>query len=146
MFLFQCAGATGSMAATAVVCYINDQKLLLLSLKFPMKSSPCDSPSCVQAAFECDFSPPQSQRTCADRDFRRVRQCVHWETGRPFLLMCCNGLSECWQLLTRWPLTQASQAYFSPLINILTFQLMWLRFESGWRVGQPYTVARLPSM
>lgn len=74
VFLLQSTGATGSMAATAVICYIYYQKLLLLCLKYPMKSSPCDSPSCVQAAFECDFSPPQSQRTCADRDLRRVRQ------------------------------------------------------------------------
>ena len=25
-----------------------------------------------------------------------------------------NNSPECWQLLTRWPLTQASQAHFSP--------------------------------
>jgi hypothetical protein len=70
------------MAATAVICYINDQKLLLLCFIYPMKSSPCDSPSCVQAAFECPFS-PQSQRTCAERDLRSVRQWVHCDTGRP---------------------------------------------------------------
>jgi hypothetical protein len=29
MFLLEGAGATGAVAATAVVCYINDQKLLL---------------------------------------------------------------------------------------------------------------------
>ena len=28
------------------------------------------------------------------------------------------SLPVCWQLLTRWPLTHASQAYFSPSINI----------------------------
>lgn len=27
---------------------------------------------------------------------------------------------ECWQLLTRWPRTHASQANFSPLINMVT--------------------------
>lgn len=36
-----------------------------------------------------------------------------------FLLMCCRGLSVCWQLLTLWPRTHASQAYFSPLINMI---------------------------
>lgn len=40
-----------------------------------------------------------------------------------FLFMCCNGLSVCWQFVTRWPLTQASQAYFSPLINILLLEV-----------------------
>lgn len=39
--------------------------------------------------------------------------------------MCCSGLSECWQLLTRCPRTQASQAYFSPLINILAREVGW---------------------
>lgn len=32
--------------------------------------------------------------TCAERCFRRPRQCVHCDTGRPFLLMCCKGRSE----------------------------------------------------
>lgn len=35
-----------------------------------------------------------------------------------FLLICWRGRSECWQLLTRWPLTHASHAHFSPAINI----------------------------
>lgn len=62
---------------------------------------------------------PQSHFTWADRDLRIVLQCAHCDTGRPFLLMCCSGRSECWQLLTRCPRTQASQAYFSPSISIL---------------------------
>lgn len=98
---------------------------------------------------------PQSHFTWADRDLRMVLQCAHCDTGRPFLLICCNGRSgevalvsstfsqnrnsapgglsggrrrqqaliiyipECWQLLTRCPRTQASQAYFSPSISIL---------------------------
>lgn len=30
-----------------------------------------------------------------------------------------NHSPWCWQLLTRWPLTQASQAYFSPLMSMV---------------------------
>lgn len=36
---------------------------------------------------------PQSHFICADRDLRIERQCAHWETGRPFLLMCWSGRS-----------------------------------------------------
>ena len=42
MFLLQSAGATGAVAATTVVCYINDQKLLPLCLKHPTKAHPED--------------------------------------------------------------------------------------------------------
>lgn len=36
---------------------------------------------------------PQSHFIWADRDLRIERQCAHWETGRPFLLMCWSGRS-----------------------------------------------------
>jgi hypothetical protein len=48
-----------------------------LSLPLPKTGSPEESPSCVQAPLWWVFSPPQSQRTCAERDLRRVRQWAH---------------------------------------------------------------------
>lgn len=39
-------------------------------------------------------------------------------------------LPECWQLLTRWPRTQASHAYFSPSIIILAGGLLKLIVEA----------------
>lgn len=50
---------------------------------------------------------------------------------RTFLLICCRGLSACWQLLTRWPRTHASQAYFSPLINMSMSRLGLLALEES---------------
>jgi len=66
----------------------------------------------------CVFS-PQSHLTCEERDLRIERQCWHCDTGLPFLLMCWSGRSWCWQLLTRCPLTQASQAHFSPSMSMV---------------------------
>jgi hypothetical protein len=46
--------------------------------------------------------------------------------------MCCRGRSECWQLLTRCPRTQASQAHFSPLMSMAGLDRpMTLRFADG---------------
>jgi hypothetical protein len=42
MFSFDSTGATGAVAATAVLRCINDQKLLLLNLGIPMKAHPED--------------------------------------------------------------------------------------------------------
>ena len=54
---------------------------------------------------------------------------------------CASHLPACWQLLTRWPRTQASQAYFSPSINMVVLfarcgglcKNVWDAMKEEWR-------------
>lgn len=46
------------------------------------------------------------------------------------------SLPVCWQLLTRWPLTHASQAYFSPSINIPAVERnLWRPIDRPGKLG-----------
>lgn len=137
MVLLESACASGAVSAPAIVGYINDQHPLVATqtgkrrtLGIYILRTIALGVSLLATTIATDMGRPGfAQRSTVST--LRDRTTLHGEyqhtmidqvvwSPRTFLLICCNGRSACWQLLTRWPRTHASHAHFSPLINILS--------------------------
>ena len=104
------------MAATTDICYIDDQKLLLVCLSESNEAYPVSSPRANKHLWHAPSRHIHSEHepTCSFEEFcnehiakrggpeqqcqygmAHKAQVKYFESQRTFLLMCCKGRSEC---------------------------------------------------